>query len=70
MLIKGKLYPIVGTVTMDYTMTDVGDDDIRVGDEAVIWGGDISLLDIAEKINTIPYVLTCGVSRRVKRIII
>jgi alanine racemase len=69
-LIKGKLYPIVGTVTMDYIMIDVGYDNINLHDEAIIWGKDISLLDIAEKINTIPYVLTCGVSKRVKRVIV
>ncbi|MBW1650140.1 MAG: alanine racemase [Deltaproteobacteria bacterium] len=73
-LIKGKKYPIVGTVTMDYIMVDIGDDPIFVGDEVIIWGGckdnSIKLLDLAEQINTIPYELTCGVSKRVKRVYI
>ncbi len=74
-VIKGKHYPIVGTVTMDYTMVNIGDDDIKIGDEAIIWGGnekdgEINLLDIAERIKTIPYVLTCGVSKRVKRVFV
>ena len=71
-LIRGRRYPMVGTVTMDYLMVDVGDDQIRPGDEAIIWGesaqGTIQVLEVAEKIGTIPYELTCGVSKRVKRV--
>lgn len=71
-LIHGRRYPMVGTVTMDYLMVDVGNDPIRPGDEAIIWGesaqGNIQALEVAEKIGTIPYELTCGVSKRVKRV--
>jgi len=71
-LIQGKRYPIVGTVTMDQIMVDVGDDPIRPGDEVVIWGesaqGTIQVLDVARKIGTIAYELTCAVSRRVPRV--
>jgi len=73
-LIRGKRYPMVGTVTMDHIMVDVNDDPIAPGDEAVIWGetaqGSLSLLEIAAGIGTIPYELTCGVSKRVKRVYI
>jgi alanine racemase len=73
-LIRGTRYPLVGTVTMDYIMADVGEDPIRAGDEAVLWGdtpqGSIQVLDVANAIGTIPYELTCGVSRRVQRIYI
>ena len=37
-LINGKLYPMVGRVTMDSTMVDVGTDLIEIGAEALIWG--------------------------------
>ncbi len=71
-LIRGNRYPIVGTVTMDMVMIDVGDNPVRLEDEAIIWGqssqGAIEALDVAAKINTIPYELTCGVSKRVQRI--
>jgi len=71
-LIKGKKYSIVGMVTMDYIMVDVGYDSIFEDDEVVIWGdfenNSIELLELAEQIDTIPYVLTCGVSKRVKRV--
>jgi alanine racemase len=71
-LIQGKRYPMVGTVTMDQIMVDVGDDPIRPGDEVILWGdsaqGTIQVAEVAEKIGTIPYELTCGVSQRVKRV--
>lgn len=71
-LIRGKQYPMVGTVTMDFIMVDVADDPVKVGDEVIIWGessqGTIQLADVAERIGTIPYELTCMVSKRVRRV--
>jgi alanine racemase len=73
-LIRGKRYPIVGRITMDQTMIDVGDDPIKTGEEVTIWGesemGSIEALEVAEKIGTIAYEITCGVSRRVQRVYI
>jgi alanine racemase len=73
-LIQGKQYPMVGTITMDYTMVDVADDAIKVGDEAIIWGtssqGTIQVAEVADRIGTIPYELTCMVSKRVRRVYI
>ncbi len=71
-LIRGKRYPMVGSVTMDQTMVDIGDNPIKKGDEVIVWGeskqGIIEVSEVAEKIGTIPYEVTCGVSRRVPRI--
>ncbi|MFW6147617.1 MAG: alanine racemase, partial [Thermodesulfobacteriota bacterium] len=71
-LIGGKRFPMVGTITMDYLMVDVGNEPIRPGVETIIWGespqGTIQVLDVAEKLGTIPYELTCGVSKRIKRV--
>jgi alanine racemase len=71
-LINGKRYPLVGTVTMDHVMVDVGNDPVQSGDPVTIWGessgGAIQVMEVAEKIGTIPYELTCGVSRRIKRV--
>lgn len=71
-LIGGRLYPIVGTVTMDCLMVEVGEGPVAVGDEVLLWGeaarGTIQTLDVAERLGTIPYELTCAVSRRVPRV--
>ncbi len=71
-LIRGRRYPIVGTVTMDCVMVNVGTDPVAVGDEVLLWGqspeGVIETLEAAERIGTIPYELTCAVSRRVPRV--
>jgi len=69
--IRGKLYPMVGTVTMDQIMVDVGDDPIQVGDTVLIWGDSpqpgIIASHLAETVGTISYELCCAVSRRVPR---
>jgi alanine racemase len=73
-LINGRRYPAVGAITMDQTMVDMGDDPATIGDEVLIWGdtdiGSIQVLDVAESMGSIPYEMTCGVSRRVPRVIV
>ena len=63
---------MVGAITMDYLMVEIGDEPVTPGDEAIIWGessqGTIQVLEVAEKIGTIPYELTCGISKRIKRV--
>lgn len=71
-LIRGKRRPVVGVVTMDQTLVDVGPDgDVQVGDEVVIIGtqGDetISANEVATKLGTISYEVVCDVGRRVRR---
>jgi alanine racemase len=72
-LIGGRRYPVVGTVTMDQVMVDVGDDPVAVGDDVLIWGdaanGSIQVLDVADSMGSIPYEMTCGISRRVRRVV-
>lgn len=74
-LIKGRYAPVVGKICMDQCMIDVTDvDNVEVGDEVVIFGVQqhkkITADDIAKKLNTIPYEVYCGISRRVPRIYI
>ncbi|MCL1679758.1 bifunctional UDP-N-acetylmuramoyl-tripeptide:D-alanyl-D-alanine ligase/alanine racemase [Elizabethkingia miricola] len=68
--IKGKLYPIQGTVCMDMLMVDIGNDPIEEGDDVIIFNGNPSLEKFAEYCQTIPYEVLTSVSRRVKRIYI
>lgn len=70
-LIGGKLRQLAGTVTMDQTMFIVGDDDVNVGDEVVLIGGQgdasISADDWANDVGTISYEIVCSVGPRVPR---
>ncbi len=71
-LIRGQQYPVVGTVTMDQIMVEVGDAPVEIGDEVLFWGtdeqGELRASRIAARINTISYELCCAVSQRVPRI--
>ena len=71
-LIRGVPRPLVGTVSMDNITVDLGSEtDVEVGDEAVIFGrqGEARILceEVARRLDTINYEVTCGVSARVPR---
>jgi alanine racemase len=70
-LIGGRRHPIVGVVTMDQLMVDVGDLDVSVGDEVVLIGsqGDeyISANEVAHRLGTIGYEVVCALSDRLPR---
>lgn len=71
--IHNQVYPVVGTVTMDQIMVDIGiTDNIQVGDEAILFGPDgderVSVYQVCQTIGTIPYEVTCWVSKRVPRV--
>ncbi len=71
-LLRGRRYPVVGRVCMDVTMVDVGlTNDVQVGDEVVLMGRqgeeEISIFELCEKLDTIPYEITCWISKRVPR---
>jgi alanine racemase len=71
-LIRGRRYPIVGTICMDQMMIDVGPDErVEVGDEVVLIGRSgserITAWDLAAATGTIPYETTCLLTGRVAR---
>ncbi len=70
-LIRGRRYPLAGTVTMDQIVVDLGDDEAAVGDEVVLLGrqGDleISVDEWAERTDTISYEIVTGLSPRLPR---
>jgi alanine racemase len=69
MLIKGQKAPIVGRVTMDFTMIDVGHiPGVKPGDDVTILGTQanerITADDIAGLTGTINYEVTAGLTGR------
>jgi alanine racemase len=70
-LIRGRRYPVAGTVTMDQLTVDCGDDEVKVGDEVVLFGRqedeEITADEVASWYGTIGYEVVCAVSDRVPR---
>ncbi|HMS61647.1 MAG TPA: alanine racemase [Solirubrobacteraceae bacterium] len=72
-LVGGRRLPLVGTVSMDNVTLDAGADGggARVGDEAVLIGARgaerILAEEVARRLGTINYEVTCGIGARVPR---
>jgi len=66
-LIDGRRFPVVGTVSMDNITVDLGDDPPGRGAEVVLIGRGILAEDWARRLATINYEITCGISARVPR---
>ena len=72
-LVKGEKAPVVGKVTMDQTMVDVGHiKGVKIGDEVVLIGrqGKLAMRteEIARVSKTIPYEIVCSITNRVPRV--
>jgi alanine racemase len=72
-LVRGKLAPIVGIISMDVTMIDVTDiEGVEIGDVATIHGTDgtqvLPANRVARSIGTVTSDLLCAVSQRVPRV--
>lgn len=72
-LVRGRRCPLVGAISMDMAIADVTDlgDEVAVGDEAVLLGGQegerISAAEFAAAAGLTEYEVTCGISKRVPR---
>ncbi len=73
-IVRGKLAPIIGAVSMDLTTVDVTGSDVKVGDAVTLLGteGTVSIdaAQIARWAGTISYSVLCGIHARVKRLYI
>jgi alanine racemase len=72
-LVRGRRFPIVGTVSMDNITVELGNPaDVQPGDVATLIGTDgveeILAEDLALALGTINYEVTCGLSARVVRV--
>lgn len=71
-LIRGKRYPVVGSISMDQIIVNIENDSAFNGDEVVLIGKDgsnkISVEELAEWAGTIPYEIFTNINTRVPRL--
>ena len=72
-IVNGMSAPVIGRVSMDWTIVDVtGIPDPKLGDEVVLIGEQaaqkVSAGQLAGVAETISYEITCGIGRRVPRV--
>ncbi|MCI5137845.1 MAG: alanine racemase, partial [Candidatus Electrothrix sp. AR1] len=73
-LLRGKRYPVAGTICMDQTMIRINDGEAYIGDEVLLIGQQgaeaITADELAEQLGTINYEILTNISARVPRIYI
>ncbi len=67
-LVGDQKAPVIGNICMDMFMADVTGIECQPGDEVEIFGGRITVQEVAAAIGTIPYEILTGISQRVKRV--
>ncbi|HMQ03950.1 MAG TPA: alanine racemase [Pyrinomonadaceae bacterium] len=71
-IVNGSYAPVVGRISMDWTLIDLTDSSgTKLGDEVVLLGSqadlDVTAGELARLADTISYEITCGISSRVRR---
>jgi alanine racemase len=72
LLVRGRRHPVIGTISMDNLTIELGPEtDIEPGEPALLIGVQdserILCEEVAERLGTINYEVTCGLSPRVRR---
>ena len=71
-LIRGKRYPVVGSISMDQIVVNIENDSAFNGDEVILIGQDgsnkITVEELAEWAGTIPYEILTNINTRVPRV--
>jgi len=72
-IVRGEYAPVVGRVSMDLTMVDVGHiPGVAVGDEVILIGSSgsksVDAVELARLCESVPYEILCGISQRVPRV--
>jgi alanine racemase len=74
-IVGGEYAPVVGRVSMDLTIVDVGHiRGVAVGDEVILIGKDerggksVDAVELARLCESVPYEILCGLSQRVPRV--
>jgi len=71
-IIRGRKYPLIGTVSMDQIVVNIENESAFNGDEVILLGESerekISAVDLAKLAGTIPYEILTNINTRVPRI--
>lgn len=67
-IINNQKATIVGSICMDMLMVDITEINCKEGDKVIIFGKTPTVVEIAKKLNTIPYEILTSISQRVKRV--
>jgi alanine racemase len=69
-VIRGRRFPLVGTVSMDNITVDLGADagGVEPGDRVTVIGEGITAEEVARRMDTINYEVPCGLTQRVPRV--
>lgn len=71
-LLNGKRYPVIGTISMDQIVVNVENDSAYNGDEVILIGSDgqnsITVEELAQWAGTIPYEILTNINTRVPRV--
>ena len=67
-LVNGQKAEYVGNICMDVCMIDVTGIDCQEGDTVEIFGDDLPVTVLSDKLDTIPYEVLTGISNRVKKV--
>ncbi len=73
-LLNGKRYPVIGSISMDQIVVNIESDSAYNGDEVILLGSDgtnlIACEELAEWAGTIPYEILTNINTRVPRVYI
>lgn len=68
-LVRGRRCPLIGRVSMDLVMVDLGTEPLaEAGEDAVLWGPGLSVEEVAAHASTICYELLCAAGARSHRV--
>ncbi|MFN2394830.1 MAG: bifunctional UDP-N-acetylmuramoyl-tripeptide:D-alanyl-D-alanine ligase/alanine racemase [Bacteroidales bacterium] len=68
LMVNAQKAPIIGNISMDMCTIDLTDIPAKEGDEVIIFGKELPVQLLAEKLETIPYEIFTGIASRVKRV--
>ncbi len=68
--LNGRRFNVVGAVSMDQAVVDVGNEPVKLGDAVAVWGGSgPSVKEWAVWAGTIPHEIMTGMGARVRRVV-